>query len=82
VPDIDNPRKATLVSADGSREEFKLTHDQSIAFGRLAAVAFGIGEAQTVKFDYEQAKKDIAGESDVKATRKKATRNAAVLKSE
>jgi CRISPR-associated protein Csb1 len=71
VPDIDNPRKGTLVNADGSREDFRLTHEQAVAFARLAAKEFGIGEARSVKFDSELAKKDIAGEGDVKATRKK-----------
>ena len=74
VPDIDNPRKTTLVKAEGSREEFKLTHEQAIAFAREAAKEFGIGEAQSVKFDSDLAKKDIAGEGDVKATRKKAAK--------
>lgn len=71
VPDIDNPRKTTIVNADGSREDFRLTHEQAIAFARLAAKEFGIGEAQLVKFDSDLAKKDIAGEGDVRATRKK-----------
>jgi CRISPR-associated protein Csb1 len=71
VPDIDNPRKTTIVNADGSREDFRLTHEQAIAFARLAAREFGIGEAQSVKFDPDLAKKDLAGEGDVKATRKK-----------
>ena len=74
VPDIDNPRKTTLVNADGSREDFKLTHEQAIAFAGLAAKEFGIGEAQSVKFDSDLAKKDIAGEGDVKASRKKAAK--------
>jgi hypothetical protein len=55
----------------------ELTHDQAIDFAMLAAKAFGVGESQTVKFDPELAKKDIAGESDVKQTRKKSARNAA-----
>lgn len=71
VPDIDHPKNATLVNADGSRAEFKLTHDHAIAFARLAAGEFGVGESQTVKFDSDLAKRDIAGEGDVKATRKK-----------
>ena len=71
VPDIDNPRKTTIVNANGSREDFRLTHEQAIAFARLAAKEFGIGETQLVKFDSDLAKKDIAGEGDVKATRKK-----------
>lgn len=77
VPDIDNPRKATLVNADGSREDFRLTHEQAIAFARLAAKEFGVGEAQSVKFDSDLAKKDIAGEGDVKTTRKKSQKASA-----
>jgi CRISPR-associated protein Csb1 len=77
VPDIDNPRKTTIVNADGSREDFRLTHEQAIAFARLAAKEFGIGEAQSVKFDSDLAKKDIAGEGDVKATRKKIAKTTA-----
>jgi CRISPR-associated protein Csb1 len=74
VPDIDNPRKTTLVNADGSREDLRLTHEQAIAFARLAAKEFDIGGAQSVKFDSDLAKKDIAGEGDVKATRKKSAK--------
>ncbi len=76
VPDINNPRKVTLVSADGEREEFKLTHEQAIAFAKLAAKEFGVGESQTVKFDPDLAKKDIFGEGDVKKTRKGAAKAA------
>lgn len=74
VPDIDHPRTFTLVDADGTRSELKLTHEQAIAFAKLAAKAFGVGESQTVKFDSDLAKKDIAGESDVKATRKRSAK--------
>jgi len=82
VPDIDSPSKATLVNADGSREDFKLTHVQAIAFAKLVAKEFGVGEAQSVKFDSDLAKKDIAGDGDVKATRKKAAKAAAEPKPE
>jgi CRISPR-associated protein Csb1 len=74
VPDIDNPRKVVLVNADGSRDDFKLTHEQAIAFAKLAAKDFVVGKSDTVKFDSDLAKKDIAGEGDVKATRKKTTK--------
>lgn len=70
VPDIENPRKATLVNADGSREEFKLSHEQVIAFAKLAAKEFGVGESQSVQFDSGLAKKDIAGEGNVTSTKK------------
>ena len=74
VPDIDNPRKAALIHADGAREDFRLTHEESIAFARLAAKEFGVGESQSVKFDSDLAKKDIAGEGDTKSSRKKMTK--------
>jgi CRISPR-associated protein Csb1 len=70
VPDIDHPRTFTLVNADGTRSEVKLTHEQAIAFAKSAAKEFVVGESQAVKFDSELAKKDIAGEGDVKPTRK------------
>jgi len=76
VPEIDNKRKATVVNADGTRDDFKLTHDQAMAFAKLAAKEFVVGESQTVKFDTDLAKKDIAGEGDVKATRKKSAKAA------
>jgi CRISPR-associated protein Csb1 len=82
VPDVDHPRTSTLVHADGTREDLKLTHEQAIAFARLAAKDFGIGESQTVKFDPDLAKKDIAGEGDVKQTRKRAAKAAEVKVSE
>jgi hypothetical protein len=64
----------TIVHADGRREDFALTHQQAITFARLAAKDFGVGESQSVKFDSDLAKRDIAGETDVKATRKKTAR--------
>lgn len=82
VPDIDNPRKTMLVNADGSREEFKFTHDQAKAFASMAAKEFGVGESQSVKFDSELAKADIAGKGNVKATRKKTAKAAAESKPE
>jgi CRISPR-associated protein Csb1 len=77
VPDIDNPRKATLVNADGSREDFTLAHESALVFARRVAEDFGIGESQSVEFDPDLAKKDIAGEGDVKATRKKTAKTTA-----
>lgn len=70
VPDIDKPRSFTLVNADGTRSEIHLTHQQAIVFAKLAAEEFGVGTSETVKFDPDLAKKDLAGEGDVKPTRK------------
>jgi CRISPR-associated protein Csb1 len=70
VPDVDHPKTLSLVNADGSRSELKITHDQALAYAKAAAKAFGVGKSETVRFDPDLAKKDIAGEGDVKATRK------------
>lgn len=82
VPDIDNPRQGTLVHADGTREEFKLSHDQAIAFATLAAKEFGVGESQNVAFDASLARKDVSGNGDVKPARKKPAKAAATAAKE
>jgi CRISPR-associated protein Csb1 len=82
VPDIDRPRSTTLVHADGTPEELKLTHEEALAFAKLAAAAFGVGASQSVAFNPDLAKKDIAGEGDVKATRKKSAKAAAEAQQE
>lgn len=76
VPDVEHPRTVTLVNADGTRHELKLKHDEALSFAELAAKAFGVGKSQTVKFDPDLAKRDIAGEGDVKPTRKRTARAA------
>jgi CRISPR-associated protein Csb1 len=70
VPDVGQPKSLTLVNANGVRSDLKITHEKAIAFAEAAAKEFGVGESQTVKFDPDLAKKDIAGEGDVKQTRK------------
>ncbi len=64
VPDADHPRTVTLVHADGRREALTLDHAACLAFAKLAAAAFGVGEPLTVAFDPELAKKDLAGDGD------------------
>jgi CRISPR-associated protein Csb1 len=76
VPDVDRPKSITQVNADGTRSDAKITHPDAIAYAKAAAKAFGVGESQTVKFDPDLAKKDIAGEGDVKQTRKNRARSA------
>jgi CRISPR-associated protein Csb1 len=72
VPDPDQQRTVKLVHANGNREDISLEHSEVLAFARLAAEAFGVGSSLTAKFDPDLAKKDIAGEGDVKPTRKSA----------
>ncbi len=82
VLDIEHPRTITLVNADGTRSELRIKHADALAFAKLAATTFGVGASKAVKFDPDLAKKDIAGEGDTKATRKKTAKAAAELKSE
>ncbi len=82
VPDIEKPRTSTLVNTDGTRNEFKLTHEQAIAFAKLAAKEFVVGKSETVKFDSALAKKDVAAEGDGKGKVKKSTKAAAEPKPE
>jgi CRISPR-associated protein Csb1 len=72
VPDTEHPKTVTLVNTDGTRSEIKITHEQSLAYAKDAAKAFGVGESpkEPVKFDPDLAKKDIAGEGDVAPTKK------------
>lgn len=77
VPDVEQQKTITLVNADGTREIVKVTHDQALTYAKAAAKAFGVGESQAVMFDPDLAKKDIAGEGDVKQTRKGKARAAA-----
>ena len=76
VPDADKPREFTLIHSDGTREPLTLTHADALEFATAAAKAFGVGESREVVFDKDLARKDIAGEGDVKATRKKAAKKA------
>ncbi len=57
------PKKVTLVNADGTRGDLKITHDHALAYAKTAAKEFGVGESMTVKFDPNLAKKDIAGKA-------------------
>lgn len=70
VPDFDHPKTMTMVKADGTREDFKISHEEARSYAEAAAKAFGVGEPKTVKFDPNLAKKDIAGEGDAKQSRK------------
>lgn len=72
----EKPREFNLVHSDGKREPQKLTLPDVLAFAKTAAEAFGVGVGQEVTFDPGRAKADIAGEGDVKATRKKAAKKA------
>ena len=77
VPHETERRTVTLVNSDGTREEFKLSHSEALAFAKAASKEFVIGKDQEVAFEKDLAKKDIAGEGDTKGTAKGAAKKAA-----
>ena len=57
-----NPEKSAECSEvyrSGDRKPFNLSHDEALAFGTLAAEAFGVGAGLTVAFDKKKAKEDV-----------------------
>ncbi len=70
VPDVDHPKTIKVINADGTFGDLNITHPAALAYAMAAAQGFGVGESETVTFDPDLARKDIAGQSDVKQTRK------------
>jgi CRISPR-associated protein Csb1 len=56
VPDSDRTAAWTLVRHDGTRTDFKLTHQQAMQFARGAAGSFGVGPDRTEAFDQALAR--------------------------
>lgn len=69
-------REFNLVHSDGKRESQKISAADALKYATATANAFGVEKGKEVTFDTNLAKKDIAGEGDVKATRKKAAKKA------
>ena len=69
-------REFNLVHSDGKRESQKVSASDALKYATATANAFGVEKGKEVTFDTNLAKKDIAGEGDVKATRKKAAKKA------
>jgi CRISPR-associated protein Csb1 len=53
------PAEFSEVYRNGDRKPFKLSHDDALAFAKLAAKAFGVGAGHTVAFDKKRAKDDV-----------------------
>lgn len=73
VLDHDRPREFVEVHGDGRREPATVSHLEALAYARLAAEAFDVGENRSVEFDRELAKKDVSGDDTgdgAKTTRK------------
>jgi CRISPR-associated protein Csb1 len=71
VLDPKKPRELKTVHGDGRRDDSALpggsdalTHELALAFAKLAASAFGVGDNREVAFDPERAKRDLAGDEE------------------
>jgi CRISPR-associated protein Csb1 len=71
VLDPSQPGEFVEVAPDGRRTPVTTKHEQALAYARVVAKAFGVGENRTVEFDKERALKDVMGEGDTKAKGKK-----------
>jgi CRISPR-associated protein Csb1 len=70
VLDGDKKPESRAVFLNGRREDLLLTHTTALDFAKKAAVAFGVGESKTVKFDSESARTETSGENKKKAPKK------------
>jgi CRISPR-associated protein Csb1 len=61
VPDLDKRRECKLVTLDGTRSDFGLTHEDAVAYARQAKQQFGIQSDKEHPFDVAIAEK--AGEA-------------------
>lgn len=64
------PAQRKLVMADGSEQAFELTASEAVAYARVAATAFGVGENRTATFDKKAAADTLKkGSEDAKKAR-------------
>jgi len=59
VLDPDKPSEFVEVYRNGRREPTNLSSDDALAFAKVAAEAFGVGESREVEFDKKKAKEDV-----------------------
>ncbi len=71
VLDPDMPREFKEVYGDGRRIDSKVTHEESLAFAKVASEAFQVGKNHEVAFDKELSKKDVKGEETDGSKQKK-----------
>lgn len=70
VLDPDKDPELFLVHGDGRRVAITMSHNEALAYAKVAASEFVIGENHTVKFDKEMAKEDIDDDSGKKKKKK------------
>jgi CRISPR-associated protein Csb1 len=55
IPDIERPADWKCISHDGKSASLSVTHDAALAYAKVAAEAFGVGEDQDAAFDKKAA---------------------------
>ena len=69
---LDPDKKATFdeVYPDGKRKAAAVSHEGALAYAKVTAKEFEVGDNRTENFDVERAKKDIRGEAEGKSSGK------------
>jgi CRISPR-associated protein Csb1 len=70
VLDPDRPIELVEVHGNGERKPLAVEHEDALAYAKVTAAAFGVGQDRVVPFDKERARKEVSGED--KAREKKA----------
>lgn len=70
VPSAEKPLEFTLVHADGKRTPAGLSHEDALAYAKLAAEGLGVGESRAVPFDQKKAKEDVSDDAKAKKSKK------------
>ena len=77
VPDIDCPAEWRLVHHDGSREPFRLSHEEALAYAEAAATAFGISQERKAAFKSDTARRELAKSREERRTSRRRDRSTA-----
>ncbi len=64
VPDINQPRKFSVVNTDGSRPDAIVTHAEALKYAKTAAKEFGVGKDSEKRFEVSRAEKVAEGKPE------------------
>lgn len=70
VPSAEKPLEFTLVHADGKKTPAGLSHEDALAYAKLAAEALGVEKSRTVLFERGKANEDVTDDTKAKKAKK------------
>lgn len=71
VPDTERASQWELVRYDGKREPFNLTHEAALAYAKVAADAFGVGDDREGDFDKKYAEGQLSKSKEERKAQKR-----------